>query len=253
MILSNDYYLSPNESLITAKRHWAAKLKLVTVPLTIYWDSWVMTFILTKCYREKITREKLKLGLRHIRLNYCIKQRQINLKRKEQRRNLKKKRKLADCNYTLVKWFKICMHIYSFEQFLPVFSIYFNTEKLVLPEEKNETAAVSLSVNVTSPLIWKYGNGIIFMWTQPCHVKLILSPFQRLTWSHPEHTPSDWTCLRLISCWWREMGAVRERRGRRGKKWEPQGKWQVHKQKCTHTVYYIQSCSSIQICVQICM
>lgn len=136
MILSNDYYLSPNESLITAKRHWAAKLKLVTVPLTIYWDSWVMTFILTKCYREKITREKLKLGLRHIRLNYCIKQRQINLKRKEQRRNLKEKRKLADCNYTLVKWFKICMHIYSFEQFLPVFSIYFNTEKLVLPEGK---------------------------------------------------------------------------------------------------------------------
>lgn len=240
MILSNDYYLSPNESLITAKRHWAAKLKLVTVPLTIYWDSWVMTFILTKCYREKITREKLKLGLRHIRLNYCIKQREINLKRKEQRRNLKKKRKLADCNYTLVKWFKICMHIYSFEQFLPVFSIYFNTEKLVLPEEKNETAAVSLSVNVTSPLIWKYGNGIIFMWTQPCHVKLILSPFQRLTWSHPEHTPSDWTCLRLISCWWREMGAVRERRGCREKNESHKGNGR-YTNKNAHILYITYS------------
>lgn len=120
MILSNDYYLSPNESLITAKRHWAAKLKLVTVPLTIYWDSWVMTFILTKCYREKITREKLKLGLRHIRLNYCIKQRQINLKRKEQRRNLKKRESWQIATTLWLsgsKYVCIFIHLSSFYQF----------------------------------------------------------------------------------------------------------------------------------------
>lgn len=120
MILSNDYYLSPNESLITAKRHWAAKLKLVTVPLTIYWDSWVMAFILTKCYREKITREKLKLGLRHIRLNYCIKQGQINLERKEQRCNLKKGESWQIATTLWLsgsKYVCIFIHLSSFYQF----------------------------------------------------------------------------------------------------------------------------------------
>lgn len=43
------FYLCPNESLITAKSHRAAQLKLVTIPLSVDWNTRVMTFILTKC------------------------------------------------------------------------------------------------------------------------------------------------------------------------------------------------------------
>lgn len=56
----SDFYLCPNESLIAAKSHGAPQLKLVTIPLTIDRNSWVMTFILTKCYRETTERVKLK-------------------------------------------------------------------------------------------------------------------------------------------------------------------------------------------------
>lgn len=55
-----DVYLCPNESLITAKSHRAAQLELVAIPLTIDRNSWVMTFILPKCYSEKNNERKVK-------------------------------------------------------------------------------------------------------------------------------------------------------------------------------------------------
>lgn len=50
-------YLCSDESLITTKGHRAAKLKLVTIPLSIDRDSRIMTFVLTKCYTETKRRE----------------------------------------------------------------------------------------------------------------------------------------------------------------------------------------------------
>ena len=43
-----EFYLCSNESLVTAKSHGAAELKLVTIPLTIDRNPRVMTLILTK-------------------------------------------------------------------------------------------------------------------------------------------------------------------------------------------------------------
>lgn len=54
-------YLRPDESLIAAKSHRAAELKLVSVPLAIDGNSWVMTFVLTKGYRNT-TGRKVKTG-----------------------------------------------------------------------------------------------------------------------------------------------------------------------------------------------
>lgn len=50
-------YLRPNESLITAKSHRAAKLKLVSVSLAVDRNSWVVTFILTKGYKNTAERQ----------------------------------------------------------------------------------------------------------------------------------------------------------------------------------------------------
>lgn len=41
-------YLSPNKPVITAKSHRAAELKLVTVPLTVDGNSWIVTFVLSE-------------------------------------------------------------------------------------------------------------------------------------------------------------------------------------------------------------
>lgn len=61
-----DFYLCPNKALVTTKSHRAAQLKLVTISLTVDRNSWVMTFILTKCYKEKVRKVTISLKTKEI-------------------------------------------------------------------------------------------------------------------------------------------------------------------------------------------
>lgn len=73
-----------------------------------------------------------------------------------------------------------------------------------------------------------------------------ITPCQRLTCSHPEHTPCDWTCPRFISRWWR--GNEKYGEAGREKKGEWERKWQLHVHKHNDCVdIHIDECSHIYI------
>lgn len=122
--------------MITTKSHGAAEQKLISIPLTIDRNSWVMTFILTEGYGKTTEREELKSGPIH----------RINCKKLG--KSLENVTQRKDKN----------VHIFYFEQCSLVCPICFNTWKRDLPEgEKNKKKAWLYHCQWMWHLHW-YGN-----------------------------------------------------------------------------------------------